>query len=86
MSKQKVRVIVLHETPFRSWARDASTFALFVALILVGVALDSEAMQWAGAIIAFLAVLSRARGKAVHMSIPEARAFIDEIEAEGPSD
>lgn len=79
----KPELIIIHETTLKSWARDASTFALFAALISLGVYLDSGAMQWMGAIIAFITVMSKATGmhKAARKTIPQARAYLDELEA-----
>ena len=80
----KPEIIIVHETPAQSWKRDASSFALFLAIIGVGVALNSAAMQWVGAIIAFLTLI----GSAIHMrdkckmSIAEARKRLDEIEGQ----
>ena len=55
----KVRVILIHETVAQSWGRDAGTFAMFVGLIGLGWALDSTPMQWAGFVVAILAVRAR---------------------------
>lgn len=82
MSK-KPEVIVLYETALQSWLRDASSVAMFVALIGIGVLLDSSAMQWIGAIIGFLAIFTRASGasRKCRMTLDQARKRIDEIEA-----
>lgn len=77
---RKAEIIILHETALESWARDASTFALFVGLISIGWFLDSSALQWSGAVVAFVTVLSRAK-LAHRISITQARQFLDEIEA-----
>lgn len=71
--------IMVHETTLQSWARDASTFALFVSLIGVGIMLDSSAMQWMGAIIAFIVILSKANGKMKRMTRDEAMAFLSSL-------
>lgn len=80
MSKENSSVILVHETALNSWMRDASTFALFSGLIGIGVVLDSSALQWCGAIIAFITIGMRGSGKAPRMSIAEARAKLDELE------
>lgn len=78
------KVIMLHESVAQSWARDASTFALFACLIGVGVVLDSSAMQWTGAMIGFITVFARAASsRSESMTISEARAFLDALEEEG---
>ena len=77
----KPEIIILHETVLQSWLIDASTLAMFVALIGIGVFLDSSAMQWLGAIIGFLALTSRANSSKKRMSFDEARKRIDELES-----
>lgn len=82
MSKPQ-EVVIIHETVAKSWLRDLSTFALFTALIGLGVLLDSGAMQWMGAIIAFITIVARAVGthKRSRKTISQARQFLDELEA-----
>lgn len=81
--KKHVEIIILHETPLGSWIRDASSLALFVSLIGIGVYLDSSAMQWLGAIVGFMVLV----GKSINLSnkskvsFEEARRRIDEIES-----
>lgn len=65
-----------------AWGRDLSTFCIFLALIGIGIALQSTAMQWAGAIIGFLVIFSKASGAVKKMTIQEARAYLDELEGE----
>lgn len=77
----KPEVIILHETVLQSWLIDASTFVMFLALIGIGVFLDSSAMQWIGAIIGFLTISSRAAGRKNRLSFNGARKRIDELEA-----
>lgn len=77
----KPTVIMLRETWQESWVRDASALALFVGLIGIGVLLDSAAMQWTGALVAFLSVLAFSGRHRVHLTIEQARAKLDEIEA-----
>ena len=80
---EKPEVIIVHESITQSWATDASTYALFAALIGTGWLLDSQAMQWVGAIIGFVAILARgsARVNSCRCTIPEARAKLDRLEA-----
>lgn len=77
------KLILIRESAARSWIRDASTFALFVGLIGVGWLLGSEPMQWVGAIVGFITVLSQFGGfkKAATFSISEARKELDRMEA-----
>jgi hypothetical protein len=76
----KPEVIIVHETVLQSWLIDASTFAMFLALIGIGVFLDSNAMQWIGAIIGFFTIVGRASRKQ-RLSVGEARKRLDELEA-----
>lgn len=78
-SKAKPQVIILHETVLQSWLRDASTFALFVGLIGIGILLQSVAMQWIGAIIGMFCLATIKISK--RLSFDGARKYIDEVEA-----
>lgn len=79
----KKEVIILYETALQSWIRDASSAVMFIALIGIGVLLESSAMQWVGALLGFLVII----GKAVNhhnkskMTVAQARKRLDEIEA-----
>jgi len=75
-------VLIIHETVRESWIKDASTFALFLALIGIGVLLGSPAMQWVGALFGFLAIMYRASEarKQNTFTVAEARSRLDEIE------
>lgn len=75
------QVIIIHETVFKSWLRDASTFVLFLALIGIGILLQSVALQWVGAIIGFIVVGTRASMIRKCFTIPDARKRLDELEA-----
>lgn len=83
MSDQKETVIIVHETIWKSYGRDAGSFAMVAGMIGIGVYLDSSAMQWLGAILAFAAILSSgvAMRNESRMTVPEARKKLDEIEA-----
>ncbi|MFI3902563.1 hypothetical protein [Ochrobactrum sp. S1502_03] len=75
------QVIIIHETVLKSWLRDASTFALFLALIGIGILLQSVALQWVGAIIGFIVVGTRASMIRKCFTISDARKRLDEMEA-----
>jgi hypothetical protein len=78
----KTQFIVIHETPFQSWLRDASSFMLFACLIGLGVVVGSTAMQWAGFLVAAIILLGRAGSmKAKRMSRAEAIAYLQEGDA-----
>ena len=78
--KQRTLVILLTETVWQSWARDVSTVAAFIVLIGIGILLDSSAMQWTGAVVAFISVATRANGRVRRLTISEARAELDRLE------
>ncbi|RUM99152.1 hypothetical protein EET67_04960 [Pseudaminobacter arsenicus] len=73
-------MIIVHETVLQSYLVDTSTFILFLALIGIGVYLDSTAMQWIGAFVGFFTIAGRANRKR-RMSIDEAHKRLDELEA-----
>lgn len=82
---KKNKIIIIKESAIESWLRDASTLALFVVLIGIGIFLESSAMQWIGAIIGFFVVISKS---AIYMekrsyTIDEAEAEIQRLKAEG---
>lgn len=83
MTKQP-EIMVLYETTLQSWARDSSSVAGFVALIGIGVWLDSSAMQWVGAILGFITIIGRtiSLGNRNKFTIEQARKRLDEIEAQ----
>ncbi len=76
-------IIIIKQPMLQSIISDAVTFAMGLALLGVGIAAGSSAMQWVGAISFFLCVL--ARGKRIlkdnRFTIPQARARLDELEA-----
>lgn len=85
MAERKLMIVLIRkESILVSWLRDASTFALFIALIGIGVYLESSALQWVGAIIGFIAILIKSAGqhKANTYDIAGARAELDRLEAE----
>lgn len=80
MSEKKTEIMLVSETVAQSWAKDASTAALFLALIGTGWFLDSTALQWAGAFVGFTTLFMRSSGRVPRMTIAEARAKLDELE------
>lgn len=79
--KPKTEFIVISETIFKSWARDASTFALFAGLIGVGILAESSALQWAGFFVATVTLISRAGGmKVKRMARDQAIAHLQTME------
>jgi hypothetical protein len=76
--------IDLNVTHARNWRYTAVFYALLFGLIGLGVFVDSAAMQWAGFVVAFLALVGMAataekRNKG--LTIAEARKRLDELEA-----
>lgn len=74
------KIIVIRETLTKSLLRDAGVLALFVSLIGIGVALESDAMQWAGAVIGFLVIIGRSSGHRKELTIQRAREYLDKLE------
>lgn len=77
-TKEKKVFIILTESRLDSWIRDASTFAMFVGLIGIGVYLESAALQWVGAACGFISIIARASGVGKKMSREEAIKFLHE--------
>lgn len=75
-------ILIIKEGWAQSWLRDASTFTLFLALIGIGILLQSTALQWVGALIGFFHIAGNARRmlKRDSLTIPEARAKLDALE------
>jgi hypothetical protein len=78
-TKKETWFVVIKESALESWVRDASTLALFVGLIGIGVFLESNAMQWTGAIIGFISLVARASGKQKNLTKEQAIKFIQEM-------
>lgn len=81
-----VEILFVYETAAQSWLRDASSAAMFLALIGIGVWLDSGAMQWVGAILGFFVIISKSihLGRKNRLTIEQARKRLDEIESAHP--
>lgn len=58
-TKANETVVIIHETVIQCVLRDLVTVVGLVALIGIGVALDSRAMQWCGFILGMLALFTR---------------------------
>lgn len=76
-------ILIIHETMAQSMVRDASTVAMFFSLVMVGIWLESDVLQWVGAIIGFIVIVLNAVRLAMgaKMTVAEARKRLDEIEA-----
>ncbi len=84
--KKTSKIIIVAETAMQSWLRDASTLAMFLALIGFGVWLDSSAMQWAGFFVGVIVLLGRigrnTKEVATCYSFEEAREALERFEGE----
>lgn len=76
-------IILIKESAAQSLISDAGTALLFAFLIGLGVWLESDAMQWVGALVGFTSVLARTSRAGRRLSVREARQRLDEIEAGG---
>lgn len=76
------KIILIRETTRESWKRDASTFALFVGLIGIGILCKSDAMQWTGAIVGFVTIIAICSGRREKctFTIEAARTELDRLE------
>jgi hypothetical protein len=76
------QIMIIKESARESWLRDTSSVVSFIALIGIGIVLDSSAMQWVGAILGFIVILERSNRlfKSNRFTIEEARKRLDEIE------
>lgn len=79
----ETEVIIVRETLRESIAKDVFSVAALTAAVSLGVWLESSAMQWIGGVLWILVVVSRLLRllKDNRMSIEEARAFLDKLEA-----
>lgn len=78
----KREILIITESVGQSWRRDLSSLVTIIALIGIGILLKSNAMQWVGAILGFLMIMSRAARtvKDNRFTVEEARKRLDEIE------
>lgn len=79
----ETEVIMVRESLRESVMKDISSVAALTGAVSLGVYLESSAMQWIGGILWMLVVTSRLLRfvKDNRMSIEEARAFLDKLEA-----
>lgn len=78
-------VIIIDTRGWRLWLRHTlSTIVLVFMPIVFGIAADSSAMQWAGfffGLVLLLAMAKRLAGQNEYMTIDQARAHLDRMEA-----
>lgn len=80
---KKTYFVIIVESAAKSWLRDSSTFVLFVALIGIGWALQSSALQWVGAIVGFVIIAAKGSGRSKSLTKEDALKFISEMSDEG---
>jgi hypothetical protein len=77
VSKPQKTVLYIYETVLQSWSRDFGTFSCIASLIGIGVILESDAMQWFGAIVGGVWIIVRsASNKHFHRATPQEAANI----------
>ena len=57
MSSKEEVIIQLHETKAGYWRRMATSYALLSAFIGLGIVMNSDAMQWVGAVVGMLTMI-----------------------------
>jgi hypothetical protein len=75
------RIIIIKKSALDTLLKNLSDFTLIVSIFGIGWALKSEAMQWFGFFLAAIVLIAGATKDSKKLSIEEARAKIDEIEA-----
>lgn len=78
-------IIIISESVFQSWAIDAGTYVMALALIAPGYFLNSSAMQWLGVIIFFVSLGGSSKKIATRMTIAEAKAKLAHLREVGPT-
>jgi len=80
--KDPIKITIRTNPKFKP-LRVAYVASVFLALIGVGVAVDSQAMQWAGFVFSWIIVFLLAillNDKTDKISIAEARKYLDKLE------
>lgn len=75
------QIIIIKESAWESVVSDAGSFVTAIAMVGVGWAVDSAAMQWLGAVLFLISMLAQGSKKWTRMSIADARKRLDDIEA-----
>ena len=81
-------IILLRERLVDSIIKDCFTFVMVASLCLVGWALQATVLEWVGGFMALLMLLEKSlrSSKRCTMTIPQARARLDEIERESEAE
>ena len=83
MSEEKdFGIIVIDNRLLSSVVRDAISFGWLIAMMSIGLIMDSSAFQWLSGILCFAWLVSRQNqfAKKSRMTLAEARAFLDRLE------
>lgn len=73
---------IVHEGVVKSIISDLFTFAMGLSYIGVGVFLNSQVLQWIGAIMFFLSLYSRGSQSVKRMTAGEAMEYIKSLSSE----
>lgn len=77
------KILIVHETIMESVISDAFTFGALIISVFIGWFIGSEALQWIAGLILIMGVIGRGVGRMKkHLTIAEARAELDRLEAE----
>ena len=82
MKNNEQIIMLVDDRLFKSLLSDACTVISFVAMIGIGVLLESSAMQWVGALMWMMAVIGKAAliSSKQRYTISEARSELDKLE------
>lgn len=75
------RIIVIRERFAESASKDVVSIGLLLAVVGIGIWLNSQALQWVGAVLWIISVLARVLGR-TNLTIPEAQAQLAKWAAE----
>lgn len=76
----KTEIIIIRESPRESFIMDLTSSATLVLVVLIGVALHSDALQWIGGGIAVMWLFSLGSTRHKKMTIAQARKRLDDLE------
>lgn len=79
---EKTKVIVIRETWQESIINDTYTYLIAIGMMLPGYLLDIAALQWIGAVMFIITLLSMSINSKTKMTIAEAREYLDKLEEE----
>jgi hypothetical protein len=79
----KKMIAIIDDRLSKSVPRDLFSLATMAAMVGFGVLLNSNAMQWLGAVIWFTWIIGRTskQYKDTHMTIADARKLLDDLES-----